>query len=53
MSGAARLTDELAEQLMNAHSDDLETMVSELVDQANRAGGVDNITCLILQCINQ
>jgi protein phosphatase len=29
---------------------DLERAVAELVDQANRAGGTDNITCLLLSC---
>ena len=27
-------------------------MVSEMTDQANRAGGVDNVTTLIVQCVN-
>jgi protein phosphatase len=29
----------------------LERVVEELVDQANRAGGTDNITTLVLQCV--
>lgn len=32
------------------HASDLETAVAELVDQANRSGGVDNITSLLLEC---
>ncbi|MFH1132431.1 MAG: Stp1/IreP family PP2C-type Ser/Thr phosphatase [Pseudomonadota bacterium] len=36
-------------QIVNS-TDDLEQAVSELVDQANRAGGTDNITTLVLQC---
>jgi serine/threonine protein phosphatase PrpC len=31
-------------------SGDLERCVAELVDRANRNGGVDNISCLLLQC---
>lgn len=31
-------------------TEDLEQVVAELVDQANRAGGTDNITTLIFQC---
>jgi serine/threonine protein phosphatase PrpC len=30
----------------------LEHLVAELVDQANRAGGTDNITTLVLECTN-
>jgi serine/threonine protein phosphatase PrpC len=30
--------------------DDLEQSVAEMVDQANRAGGTDNITTLVLRC---
>ena len=29
----------------------LERAVAELVDQANRAGGTDNITTLVLECL--
>jgi protein phosphatase len=29
----------------------LERAVAELVDQANRSGGTDNITTLLLQCM--
>lgn len=38
-------------QIVNS-TDDLERSVAELVDQANRAGGTDNITTLVLQCTN-
>jgi serine/threonine protein phosphatase PrpC len=31
-------------------TNDLEGAVAELVDQANRNGGTDNITTLLLQC---
>ena len=31
---------------------DLEHSVAELVDQANRAGGTDNITTLVIECTN-
>jgi protein phosphatase len=34
-----------------AGSKSLERAVAELVDQANRAGGTDNITTLLLQCV--
>ncbi len=33
-------------------SEELERSVAELVDQANRAGGTDNITILVLKCTN-
>jgi protein phosphatase len=32
-------------------SKSLERAVAELVDQANRAGGTDNITTLLLHCV--
>ena len=31
--------------------DNLERAVAELVDGANRAGGTDNVTTLLLQCV--
>jgi len=34
-----------------SRSKSLERAVAELVDQANRAGGTDNITTLLLQCV--
>ena len=45
------ITDDHIEKILTS-SDDLELMVSELVDQANRAGGVDNCTVLIVHCSN-
>jgi serine/threonine protein phosphatase PrpC len=41
----------IQETLANAH-EDLERTVAELVDLANRSGGTDNITTLVLQCSN-
>jgi protein phosphatase len=41
--------DQMREIIMNAKS--LERAVAELVDAANRAGGTDNITTLLLQCL--
>ncbi|MCC6748618.1 MAG: Stp1/IreP family PP2C-type Ser/Thr phosphatase [Deltaproteobacteria bacterium] len=43
--------DEVLLQVVTANPD-MERAVAELVDQANRAGGTDNITTLILQCAN-
>ena len=45
------VTDEHLEKII-ATTDDLEQMVSEQVDQANRAGGVDNVTTLVIHCSN-
>jgi serine/threonine protein phosphatase PrpC len=45
------ISDEHIKQILAA-GDDLEKAVAELVDQANRAGGTDNITTLVLQCSN-
>ena len=45
------ITDEHIRQILTG-SDDLEKSVAELVDSANRAGGTDNITTLVLQCSN-
>jgi len=44
------ITDQQIQQIVsNAKS--LERAVAELVDAANRAGGTDNITTLLLQCV--
>jgi serine/threonine protein phosphatase PrpC len=43
--------DDLILQILNT-AEDLEKSVAELVDQANRAGGTDNITTLVLSCSN-
>ena len=45
------VSDELLEKII-ATTEDLEQMVSDQVDQANRAGGVDNVTTLVIQCSN-
>ena len=45
------LSDEHIKQILAA-GEDLEKSVADLVDQANRAGGTDNITTLVLQCSN-
>ncbi|MBE7448864.1 MAG: Stp1/IreP family PP2C-type Ser/Thr phosphatase [Kofleriaceae bacterium] len=42
--------DQMAQIANNAKS--LERAVAELVDAANRAGGTDNITILMLQCVS-
>lgn len=45
------LSDAMLLQIL-ASSDSLEYIVNELIDQANRAGGTDNITTLIFHCSN-
>jgi protein phosphatase len=45
------ISDDHIKQIMQS-GDDLEKSVAELVDQANRAGGTDNITTLVLHCTN-
>ncbi|MBW2732398.1 MAG: Stp1/IreP family PP2C-type Ser/Thr phosphatase [Deltaproteobacteria bacterium] len=45
------VTDDEMQKLVE-ESTDLENAVAELVDQANRAGGTDNITTLVLECNN-
>ncbi len=45
------ISDEHMKQILST-SEDLEKAVAELVDQANRAGGTDNITTLVLHCTN-
>ncbi|MDY0002948.1 MAG: Stp1/IreP family PP2C-type Ser/Thr phosphatase [Polyangia bacterium] len=42
--------DPLLRETVTKNVNDLERCVAELVDHANRAGGVDNITCLLLSC---
>jgi serine/threonine protein phosphatase PrpC len=37
-------------ELVSTSNGDLEKAVATLVDQANRNGGVDNITVILLQC---
>ncbi len=44
--------DEVMDQIIENNQTDMERMVSEMTDQANRAGGVDNVTTLIVQCVN-
>lgn len=42
--------DPLIRETMTKNQNDLERCVAELVDHANRNGGTDNITCLVLSC---
>jgi serine/threonine protein phosphatase PrpC len=37
-------------ELVRACGEDLERAVAQLVNQANRNGGVDNITVILLHC---
>lgn len=48
---SSMVTDEQIREILLS-GNDLERLVAELVDQANRSGGTDNITILILQCAN-
>ncbi len=45
------LTDEMMQEIL-INAEDLERSVADLVDQANRAGGTDNVTTLVLHCTN-
>jgi serine/threonine protein phosphatase PrpC len=45
------VADDHLKQILQS-GEDLEKAVAELVDQANRAGGTDNITTLVLHCSN-
>lgn len=49
---SSMVPDEQIEEILLGNDEDLERSVAELVDQANRAGGTDNITTLILTCAN-
>lgn len=44
------ITDPQILEIISKHESDLERCVAELVDGANRAGGTDNVTCLVLSC---
>lgn len=44
------LTDEEIADIVKSH-DNLETAVTELIDRANQAGGTDNITAMVVECI--
>jgi protein phosphatase len=43
------LTDDEIHDVARKH-EDLEKVVSELIDRANEAGGTDNITAMIVEC---
>lgn len=44
------IDDKKLAEIVRASSGDLEKAVAQLVDQANRNGGVDNITVILLNC---
>ncbi len=44
------LEDKKMAEIVRGAEGDLEKAVAHLVDQANRAGGVDNITVILLKC---
>lgn len=44
------VTDPDIQEYVQKSKGNLEQCVAELVDAANRAGGVDNVTCLVLTC---
>ena len=44
------ITDPQILEIVSKNEADLERCVAELVDGANRAGGTDNVTCLVLSC---
>ena len=44
------LEDKKMVEIVKASEGDLEKAVATLVDQANRNGGVDNITVILLTC---
>ena len=45
------VTDDHLEEILS-NGEDLEAIVSEMTDQANSAGGVDNVTTLLIECSN-
>jgi protein phosphatase len=42
--------DKLIQQTVERSNENLEQVVTELIEHANKAGGTDNITCLVLRC---
>jgi len=46
------LDDQRIYDIVKAADEDLEKAVTDLVDQANKNGGVDNITVILLRCYN-
>jgi protein phosphatase len=45
------VSDEVMLETLSAHNDDLEQAAKDLVAQANAAGGHDNITVILVQCL--